>query len=124
MRQRAASAKTTAYRLLASVKGSLRRASPALDPGQQPKHPRFRPLKIQERLNFQAGLLRLDVAGQVYGCAARGVWAVPAAVRLDDLLAAPPWSLRGGWIRLNWATDGLHINGWLAGAIKEGSAHG
>ncbi|MCP5219534.1 MAG: hypothetical protein H6927_15695 [Burkholderiaceae bacterium] len=78
----------------------------------------------QVNLDFQAGLLRLDVGGQVYGCAARGVWAVPAAVRLDDLLAAPPWSLRGGWIRLNWATDGLHINGWLAGAIKEGRAHG
>jgi hypothetical protein len=34
------------------VKGSLRRASPALDPGRQPNHPQFDPLDFQERHLF------------------------------------------------------------------------
>ena len=50
MRQHAAFGPTAAYRRPVGVKGSLRRATPALDPAQTPNTPSRYPLEIQERL--------------------------------------------------------------------------
>ena len=52
MRQHAAFDPTAAYRRPVGVKGSLRRAAPALDPAQAPNTSHRYPLEIQERLNF------------------------------------------------------------------------
>lgn len=67
-------------------------------------------------LQMENGLLRIEVAGQVYGCQARGVWAVRCTVRLGDWLSVPAHVRHGGWIRMAWTPGTVLVNGWSMNA--------
>ncbi len=83
-----------------SVKGSLRRAAPALDPGYPPKSDEIHPLEFQERpfsgpevLSYAARIYVLVgdrdaaiAALQELSSIPAGLWVSPAMLRLD-----PAW---------------------------------
>ena len=77
------------------------------------------PLPDQDlHLSFRDGLLRLAVGDRAYGCPARGTWVGDCTVSLRAFLAAPPWLLRGGWVRLERALDRISI-GWFSLPVTE-----
>ncbi len=78
--------------------------------------------KTPVKLNFDGSLLKVEAGYQAYGIAARGNWAVPCTVELNDLLAVPPEVLRGGWVRMAWAPGVVMLNGHEMAILATGDA--
>lgn len=62
-------------------------------------------------LSHRDGLLRMKVAGEVYGCPARGVWVDDCSVSLRAFNTLSPWRLRGRTIRLERSLTDLLLRG-------------
>jgi hypothetical protein len=74
-----------------------------------------RPLTLSHR----DGLLCFEVAGEVYGVPARGVWVEYCAISLREFVAMPPWILRGRSIDVGGSLDAASFNGNSL-AVKRG----
>ena len=63
-------------------------------------------------LSFSDGLLRIEVAGEVYGCPAQGVWVQDCRISLREFLAMPYWMLRGRSVQLVRSLDAISLGSY------------
>lgn len=61
-------------------------------------------------LSHRDGLLRVAILGELYACAASGLWVDDCAVSLREFIAMSPWRLRGRTVRLKQGHDALWFN--------------